>query len=266
MIDHLTDLDVNALDQHMLVDNSVIKSLIAAAQLSPGDIVLDIGAGPGTIAEALAPMVAKVIAVEIDDRFTPALHDLTARHSNIEIFIGDFRTIALPVYNKIVANPPFGMLEHLLRQLADLAVTRAVLILGRRSADALTALPGDSRFNRNTILAQAHYDVSASDPIPASAFRPPMRTSAAIVTFSPHVNPSPYLALANAVTQHPGSTVRDLLWYLRHRNRHSPALADAVASSAIVARVAGKRLQTLSNSELAELAAAFLSFGDEDMS
>ena len=63
------------LGQNFLIDESVLEKIIAAAELSENDIVLEIGPGPGILTFALAEKAQRVIAVEKDKKLADALND-----------------------------------------------------------------------------------------------------------------------------------------------------------------------------------------------
>ena len=56
------------LSQHFLTDRTILEKIVDALDPAPDDVVLEIGAGTGTLTSALAPRVAKVLAVEKDRR------------------------------------------------------------------------------------------------------------------------------------------------------------------------------------------------------
>ncbi|MCK5124537.1 MAG: ribosomal RNA small subunit methyltransferase A, partial [Dehalococcoidia bacterium] len=62
-----------SLGQHFLTDEAVLERILSATELSPGDIVVEIGPGPGTLTEGLAKRGATVIAVELDSRLVALL-------------------------------------------------------------------------------------------------------------------------------------------------------------------------------------------------
>src|SRR5687767_2112140 len=52
--------------QNFLIDLNLLRILIDAAQLGPDDVVLEVGAGTGSLTVQMAPLVARVVTVEID--------------------------------------------------------------------------------------------------------------------------------------------------------------------------------------------------------
>jgi 23S rRNA (adenine-N6)-dimethyltransferase len=112
-----------AYGQNLLVDRGVVERLLARLELSPGETVVDVGAGRGALTIPLAQAGAHVLAIERD----PVLaHDLrrvvTARGlgHRVEVRRADLRRVAWPdVPYRVVASPPYGLTTLLLSRLLD---------------------------------------------------------------------------------------------------------------------------------------------------
>ena len=86
----LYDLDPKkSLGQNFLVDDSYLDEIVAAADLTPADTVLEIGPGLGTLTRALGDRAGRVVAVELDDRLITLLRTGFATRDNITIVHGD---------------------------------------------------------------------------------------------------------------------------------------------------------------------------------
>src|SRR3989304_4702168 len=59
------------LGQNFLIDLNLLRVLVESAQLTPDDVVLEIGTGMGSLTALMAPRVAAVVTVEIDPRMFP---------------------------------------------------------------------------------------------------------------------------------------------------------------------------------------------------
>ena len=60
--------------QNWLVDETIVAKIIEAAEIVPGETVLEVGPGTGVLTQALVDAGARVIAVEADKSLIPALH------------------------------------------------------------------------------------------------------------------------------------------------------------------------------------------------
>ena len=77
------------LGQNFLVEESVVSRIAKAAELTPGDTVLEIGPGIGTLTQALAMTGASVVSVELDKRLIPVLQETVGAYDNVRIVQGD---------------------------------------------------------------------------------------------------------------------------------------------------------------------------------
>ena len=86
-------------DQHFLTDRHVLERIVAAADIQPDEVVLEIGAGPGNLTELLAPRAKHVYAVELDPRFAEKLEaDFAGK--NVTILRGNALKIDFPCFER----------------------------------------------------------------------------------------------------------------------------------------------------------------------
>lgn len=128
---------------HLLADHRVINGLVAAADLGTGDLVIDFGAGPGTITAPLARTGARVLAVERDARFVADLRRRFDDRPTVRVVHDDVRTVRLPRRAfAVVASIPFAVSTPLLRRLLTPATggfSHAELVVEWGLAKRLTA-------------------------------------------------------------------------------------------------------------------------------
>ena len=102
--------------QNFLIDSHVLDKIIAAADITPDDMVLEIGPGIGTMTQRLAERARWVAAVEIDANLIPILEETLAGYENIKVFHEDILKMDIPKlaldYNegrpiKVVAFLPY---------------------------------------------------------------------------------------------------------------------------------------------------------------
>ena len=77
------------LGQHFLVSKAHLQRIVEAAELSPDDVVLEIGPGLGRLTALLAARAGHVVAVELDEQLIPILRRTLADHANVTIVHGD---------------------------------------------------------------------------------------------------------------------------------------------------------------------------------
>jgi 16S rRNA (adenine1518-N6/adenine1519-N6)-dimethyltransferase len=166
------------LGQSFLVDSNILGVIARAAELSPRDVVLEIGGGVGVLSEHLAQHAAHVHVVEVDERLREALHDATDPHPNVSLHWGDAMRIDLraltPAPNKLVANLPYGIAASvLLRTIEQLgSVGRWVAMVQREAGERLAAAPGGRAYGVPSVIAQLDCEVEVVRAIPRSVFHP----------------------------------------------------------------------------------------------
>ncbi len=137
------------LGQNFLVDQAALVKIVAAAELSPDDIVLEIGAGLGILTGRLAQGAGRVVAVELDERLMPVLRSVLAGFDNVTLIQGDIlaldpAALAGTSQYKVVANLPYYITSAVLRHLleASLKPRRLVITVQREVAERIVAQPG----------------------------------------------------------------------------------------------------------------------------
>ncbi len=118
------------LGQNFLIDSNMLGVIERAAELEPGDVVLEIGGGLGVLSEHLAPLVAHLHVVELDRGLEAPLRDAIDRFDNVTLHVADAMRLDLraldPAPTKVVANLPYGI--------AAGAILRTIEELERRAA------------------------------------------------------------------------------------------------------------------------------------
>jgi 16S rRNA (adenine1518-N6/adenine1519-N6)-dimethyltransferase len=182
------------LGQNFLVDPAHRARIVAAADLTNADAVLEIGPGPGVLTELLAEQAGRVVAVELDDRLIPYLRARFAARPHVAIVHGDILKLdpgALMADTageaegaggyKVVANLPFyitgAVIPHLLE--ASPAPVVTVLTVQREVAERIVAGPPDMSLLAVGVQLYAVPEIVGR--IPAGAFYPMPQVDSAVV-------------------------------------------------------------------------------------
>jgi len=166
------------LGQNFLIDSNILGVVARAAELSPRDVVLEVGGGLGVLSERLAQEAAHVHVVEIDTRLREALRDATDAHENVTVHWADAIALDLaaldPAPGKVVANLPYGVAASvLLRTVEQLAgVSLWVAMVQREVGERLAAAPGTAAYGAPSVLAQLACEVKVLRAIPRTVFHP----------------------------------------------------------------------------------------------
>ncbi len=190
----------HALGQNFLIDHNLIRKLVDEARVSPGDVVLEVGPGTGTLTEELLARGASVVACEIDAGLCRLLRERferEAREGRFELVEGDClrgkRALAPGVVEAVsrrggrfllVSNLPYGAGTVVMATLlADVpACVRLAVTIQREVAQRLVARASTKDYGPLAILAQAASSVRVIAELPPACFWPrPEVTSAMVV-------------------------------------------------------------------------------------
>lgn len=256
--------------QHFLISQRALDRILEAADLSPGDSVLEIGAGLGTLTTSLAQRAGSVIAVEVDEGLIPALRMAVSHYPNVQIVHADILELMeegrgkkeedrLPSsFDKVVANLPYNVASVLIVKLVEtpLGLSRMVLTVQREVAARLAASPGTKAYGALSVAVQFRATVQVVDRVPATAFYPPPDVESAIVRIDVRARPAVnvtderrFFAVVRAAFGQRRKTLRNALTGLGIR---PAAVAEACLAAGIDPQ---RRGETLSLQEFAALSA-----------
>jgi 16S rRNA (adenine1518-N6/adenine1519-N6)-dimethyltransferase len=174
-----------SLGQNFLYDEGLLARITAAAELSPGDQVLEIGPGLGALTRQLAQAAGRVVAVELDDRLLPILRYELEPFRNVELVHGDILKFDPAAWFDgpfvVVANVPYYITGAILRRLLDERPRpkRLVLTVQREVAERLAAKPPE--MSLLAVSVQYYGAVKVVGAVKAGAFWPRPEVDSAIV-------------------------------------------------------------------------------------
>jgi 16S rRNA (adenine1518-N6/adenine1519-N6)-dimethyltransferase len=179
------------LGQNFLADPVHLDRIIAAAELTGDDVVLEVGPGVGTLTVRLAREAALVVAVELDEQLLPALREVVAGHKNVTIVQGDILQLdpatLIPgsASFKVVANLPYYITSAAIRKLLTATPPPALLVLTvqREVAQRIVARPPEMSLLAVSVQFYARPEIVAR--IPAGAFVPAPKVDSAILRLRP---------------------------------------------------------------------------------
>lgn len=198
------------LGQNFLTDQVILERIVAAAELTPHDVVLEIGAGLGTLTERLARDAGHVVGVELDQRLIPVLQSTLSTFDNVTLIQGDIlaldpaATISAAIHQlsipdtpypipdtpyKVVANLPYYITSAVLRHLleADLKPQRLVITVQREVAERIIAKPG--QMSLLAVSVQVYGRPRLLFRIKPGSFYPSPGVESAVVQVDVHATP-----------------------------------------------------------------------------
>jgi 16S rRNA (adenine1518-N6/adenine1519-N6)-dimethyltransferase len=173
------------LGQHFLVDENILRVIERLAELSPDDVVLEIGPGRGVLTRFLAARVSHVHAIEIDRSLEPYL----TTDENVELHWGDALALDLaslePPPRKLVANLPYNVATPIVvESLEGLPSIRSWCVMVQREvADRFFAAPRTKAYGAVSVLVQLAAERSGWHPVTREVFRPRPNVDSALVAF-----------------------------------------------------------------------------------
>ena len=183
-----------SLGQHFLLDLNITRKIARLAELKAGDLVIEVGPGPGGLTRALLETGARVVAVEKDPRFMPLLAELAeASAGGLTLIQADALTvdeaaIAVGGPTHIVSNLPYNVGTPLLIKWLTGPFTPASLTLmfQKEVAERIVAAPGADAYGRLAVIAQATSQARLVMEVGARAFTPPPKVDSAVVRLVPN--------------------------------------------------------------------------------
>jgi 16S rRNA (adenine1518-N6/adenine1519-N6)-dimethyltransferase len=198
------------LGQNFLIDPQALLRVIEIAQITKEDDLLEIGPGLGSLTRLLALRARQVVAVELDGRLIPILHEVLTGFMNIRLVQGDILALdlaalmntgeALPLpatthrTYQVVANIPYYITSAVIRRLLESSrqPDRMTLTVQQEVAERICATPGEMSLLALSVQVYGAPQVAAR--IPADAFYPPPQVDSAVVKVE--IYPQPIISAA----------------------------------------------------------------------
>ena len=190
------------LGQHFLIDETVLDRILSAAQLSPGDIVVEVGPGLGILTEGLAKEGAKVIAVELDRKLVALLKRRLAAFPDVKIINADILRVtprqilesklavsALFQGYKVIANLPYYITSPLLRHFFEALPqpSEMIVMVQKEVGEAMVATPGN--MSLLSVKTQFYSKPSIISYVPATSFYPSPKVDSVILRLDVYSQP-----------------------------------------------------------------------------
>lgn len=231
------------LSQNFLIDGNILRKIASIAQISPGDVVMEVGPGPGSLTEELLNHGASVIAVEKDPVFANALSRLKTGERRLDIACGDI--LEFPVETalkkllpegkkaKVIANLPY----HLTTPIIALFVEKRhlfsslILMVQEEVARRFVAKPKTSEYSSFTVFLNFFSNPSYAFTVGRKCFYPSPKVDSAVVVLElkepPHLaNQEAFFVLTRTAFQQRRKMLRSSLKELYTSPRVEVALQE----------------------------------------
>ena len=194
------------------MDTRVAGRAIAYADLSPSDVVLEIGPGLGVLTRRLVERVRRVVAIESDRRLAEYLRRAIPE---AELIHGDALRVGWPDFDVMVSNLPYQISSPLTFRLLDTPFDRAVLMYQWEFARRMVAPPGTPDYSRLSVGVYVRASCAILERVPRNAFQPQPKVNSALVRLEPRpspfriANPDVFDSVVAALFEHRRKTVEN---------------------------------------------------------
>lgn len=160
--------DSNYLDQHFLIDKSIVDKFIKECNLTKDDIVVEVGPGQGILTREISSKVKSLTVIEKDIRLKEYL-DLIP---NINVIYDSVLDIDIPKCDKIITSLPYSIIEPFIYKLTKSDFREVYMIMGSTYVNNVIS----GKINNLSLLTNTYFNVQKLFDIPASSFNPEPRT------------------------------------------------------------------------------------------
>lgn len=186
--------------QNFLIDEHVLDKIIAAAEITKDDFVLEIGPGIGTMTQYLAQAAREVAAVEIDQALIPILKDTLQDWDNVtvineDILKVDIRKLAIeknggkPI--KVVANLPYYITTPIIMGLFEnnVPIDSITIMVQKEVALRMQEGPGSKDYGALSLAVQYYAEPKIVANVPPNCFMPRPKVGSAVIRLTRHEKP-----------------------------------------------------------------------------
>jgi len=186
--------------QNFLIDTSVLDRIIAAAEITKDDCVLEIGPGIGTMTQYLAESAGEVVAVEIDKNLIPILEDTLSAYDNVTVINDDILKVDVnkiveeknggrPV--KVVANLPYYITTPIIMGLFEnhVPLKSITIMVQKEVADRMQVGPGTKDYGALSLAVQYYAKPEIVANVPPNCFIPRPNVGSAVIRLTRYEKP-----------------------------------------------------------------------------
>lgn len=178
-----------ALGQNFVVDANTVRRIAKLSGVGPGDNVIEIGAGLGSLTLALAETGANITAVEVDESLVPLLTHNVSSHGNVRVVHADAMKLDWPSLLgdhtdwHLVANLPYNVATPLVADVLDMvpAVKHVFVMVQKEVGDRLVAKPDTDAYGALSVKVAFWAAGSIAGIVPPTVFLPRPKVDSALV-------------------------------------------------------------------------------------
>ncbi len=186
--------------QNFLIDPHVLEKIVAGAEITKDDFVLEIGPGIGTLTQYLAEAAREVVAVEIDKMLIPVLEDTLSAWHNVTVINQDILKMDLnklaeeknggkPV--KVVANLPYYITTPIIMDLFEkhIPLDSVTIMIQKEVADRMQAEPGTKEYGALSLAVRYYAGTEIVANVPQNCFMPRPNVASTVIRLNKYQTP-----------------------------------------------------------------------------
>ena len=186
--------------QNFLIDEHVINKIIAAADITREDTVLEIGPGIGTMTQYLAERAGRVFAVEIDKNLIPILGETLSEYDNVTVINDDILKVDInriveeenggrPL--KVVANLPYYITTPIIMGLFEqhVPLLSITVMVQKEVAERMQAVPGTKDYGALSLAVAYYAEPYIAANVPPNCFIPRPNVGSAVIRLTRYNEP-----------------------------------------------------------------------------
>ncbi|HEY7484495.1 MAG TPA: 16S rRNA (adenine(1518)-N(6)/adenine(1519)-N(6))-dimethyltransferase RsmA [Streptosporangiaceae bacterium] len=182
------------LGQNFVIDANTVRRIVRAAELDPGDVVVEVGPGLGSLTLGLLPAVPRLVAIEVDPALAAELPRTVADRvpelaDRLEVVRADALRVAGvpgPPPTALVANLPYNVAVPVVLHLLGLlpSLRHGLVMVQAEVADRLSARPGTKIYGVPSVKMAWYADARRAGPVGRSVFWPAPNVDSGLVAFT----------------------------------------------------------------------------------
>jgi 16S rRNA (adenine1518-N6/adenine1519-N6)-dimethyltransferase len=256
--------------QSFLIDQQVARQIVAAANLTQEDRVLEIGGGLGILTRFLVEQAHHVYVIELEPGLVKALNDILDGVDNLTIIQGDALKQEMPSVNKVVSNLPYSISSPItFRLLNEIKPELSVLMYQKELVGRMLAEPGTSDYSRFSVGVQYLAEIEEILKVPAQKFYPIPAVDSSVVRMTSRSRGSfareqdVFFWMTHGIYSYPNKQLRKALGIWCRNLGVSKKLADDIIKRTEGVLQGNERLRNLEQDKLVVLADTLMEFIDE---
>lgn len=190
--------------QNFLIDENIIRKIIATASISSDDYVVEIGPGLGALTQELAKVAKGVLSIDIDKSLKEPLYEILAPYDNCQLLFADILNIDIAqvvsdsfklekdISYRVCANIPYNITSPIIFNLLENSshLKSATLMMQKEVATRILAKPNSKEYGLLTIMVAYHARAELGLQISKNCFYPKPEIDSTVINLIPYDEPA----------------------------------------------------------------------------